>query len=312
MSVTNYQINGKCSRCGQCCGAYLPLSRLEAAKMEYLYKSSRRIRDRVDMLYNEDKIFSDSFNVKDIDNLYMTCPFFDYIDKKCLIYDNRPKVCLLFHCDEEEMIDEIKELNEICYYNSSKSKSSYTTYWFLDKSKFDMAIPLLNLFNSLYSFLESSILEFKESNNKEYSAADIKLRIDNAIDYTYRNSGILRIDGYFGGNYLPNSEIVLVLKFFTKVILGRKEESNDEIFNRLLSEIVDFNYDMYSDDEKKVTLRSTYLSLFIWSMMISRIYVNTSTGDLFSQLIMQTRFFRDIVFNDLVKFGYLLNNMDIV
>lgn len=312
MSVTNYQINGKCSRCGQCCGAYLPLSSLEAAKMKYLYKSSRRIRDRVDMLYNEDKIFSDSFNVKDISNLYMTCPFFDYIDKKCLIYDSRPKVCVLFHCDEEEMIDEIKELNETSYYNSIKSKLSYTTYWFLDKQKFSMAIPLLNLFNSLYSFLESSILEFKESNNKEYNAADIRLRIDNAIDYAYRNSGISQIDGYFGRNHLPNSEMVLVLKFFTKVILGRREESNDEIFNRLLSEIVDFNYDMYSDDKKKVTLHSTYLSLFIWSMMVSRIDLVTSTGDLFSQLIVQTRYFRKIVFNNLVKFGYLLNNMDIV
>lgn len=311
MSVTNYQIDGKCSRCGQCCGAYLPLSRLEAAKMGYLYRSSKQVKDRVDMLYNEDKIFSDSFNIKDISSLYMTCPFFDYIDKKCLIYDNRPKVCLLFHCDEEEMIDEIKELNETSYYNSIKSKLSYTTYWFLDKHKFSVVIPLLNLFNSLYSFLESSILEFKESNNKEYSAADIKLRIDNAIDYTYRSS-ILWIDGYFGRSYLPNSEVVLVLKFFTKVILGRKEESNDEMFNRLLSEIVDFNDNMYSDNEKKVTLRSTYLSLFIWSIIVSRIYVITSTEDLFGQLILQTRYFRDIVFNNLVKFRYLLNNMDMV
>ena len=46
--------------------------------------------------------------------------------------------------------------------------------------------------------------------------------------------------------------------------------------------------------------------------MVSRIDLVTSTGDLFSQLIVQTRYFRKIVFNDLVKFGYLLNNMDIV
>lgn len=312
MSVTNYQVNGKCSRCGQCCGAFLPLSKLEATKMEHLYKSSRQIKDRVDMLYNEDKIFSDSFNIKDINSLYMTCPFFDYIDKKCLIYDNRPKVCVLFHCDEEEMIDEIKELNETCYYNNSKSKLSCTTYRFLDKHKFDTAIHLLNLFNSLYSFLESSILKFKESNNKEYSAAVIRLRIDNAIDYAYRNSSILRVDKYLGGNYLPNHEMIHVLKFFTIAVLGRKEESNEETFNRLLSEIVNFNDNMYSDNEKKVTLRSTYLSLFIWSIIVSRIYVITSTEDLFGQLILQTRYFRDIVFNNLVKFGYLLNNMDMV
>ena len=80
--------NGKCSNCGECCTACLPIS-----KEEYLlikdYISTHHITQEnpVDMAQN---------------NIYFDCPFHDRVNKRCKIYEVRPEVCRNFLCSHSE------------------------------------------------------------------------------------------------------------------------------------------------------------------------------------------------------------------
>ena len=88
-NVTDFTINGKCSQCGQCCSNLLPLSDKEIARIKaYIMKHGIK-EQRHNALMTVD----------------MTCPFRDERNKKCLIYDIRPKICRVFQCNQER--DEI-------------------------------------------------------------------------------------------------------------------------------------------------------------------------------------------------------------
>lgn len=88
-NVTDFTINGKCSQCGQCCSNLLPLSDKEIARIKAYIKKHGIKEQRHNALMTVD----------------MTCPFRDERNKKCLIYDIRPKICRVFQCNQER--DEI-------------------------------------------------------------------------------------------------------------------------------------------------------------------------------------------------------------
>lgn len=84
MNTDNYCIKGKCSRCGQCCSTLIPITNkeLEAIKW-YMKENNLQIQD----------------NFRDGNNIYDTCPLYDRVNKKCIVYPVRPRICRTFKCD---------------------------------------------------------------------------------------------------------------------------------------------------------------------------------------------------------------------
>lgn len=83
MNCTN---NHKCSNCGQCCMPVLPIT------MEEYYTISDYIKtnhvEAVPSLVGND--------------FHIDCPFHDYKNNKCNIYEVRPEVCRNFLCSHTE------------------------------------------------------------------------------------------------------------------------------------------------------------------------------------------------------------------
>lgn len=96
--VTNFCVDGKCSGCGQCCSALLPVSRKEIKDIKR-YVKKKHIKPA---LHN-------ALVVKALD---LTCPFLDESRscEKCLVYPVRPKICRSFQCNQPP--SEIRENKE--------------------------------------------------------------------------------------------------------------------------------------------------------------------------------------------------------
>lgn len=79
--------NGKCSRCGQCCSNFIPLTSSELKELQELTKTDIEVQLKTD----------------DKGRVYMLCPFLimtqDSNETRCSIYDKRPSVCKMFRCD---------------------------------------------------------------------------------------------------------------------------------------------------------------------------------------------------------------------
>ena len=78
--VQDFTCNGECSKCGQCCSAFLPLTRTE-------FKRLRKLAKKQGIYVHEGA---------DVD---CTCPFLDG-NNRCSIYEDRPMICRLFTCHE--------------------------------------------------------------------------------------------------------------------------------------------------------------------------------------------------------------------
>ena len=74
--------NGRCSRCGQCCGNYLPMTEHEVQRIK-TYIKKRNIQPANPYLHSLEK---------DV------CPFRDEENKTCVIYSIRPDICRNFRC----------------------------------------------------------------------------------------------------------------------------------------------------------------------------------------------------------------------
>ena len=70
----------KCKNCGGCCGNLLPLSKSEIAVM---------------------KSKAEELNNKPLNNHYLSCPFLTPLNL-CSIYEVRPDICRVYHCDSKE------------------------------------------------------------------------------------------------------------------------------------------------------------------------------------------------------------------
>ena len=97
--VYNFTKDGKCTSCGNCCTALLPVSKEELKVIERFIK-----RKHIKPVKHEGA---------DVD---LTCPFRNDEDKVCLIYEKRPQICRDFKCDKpQQKIDKTK--NEYTYDN---------------------------------------------------------------------------------------------------------------------------------------------------------------------------------------------------
>lgn len=86
--------NGKCSKCGECCGIILPIDQEDANRIqEYVVKH---------------KIFPQK-HLRIMTNKWQ-CPFYSgNKEKGCSIYEARPKICRIFQCDKTPNIDDLIE-----------------------------------------------------------------------------------------------------------------------------------------------------------------------------------------------------------
>lgn len=112
MDLTN---NGKCSRCGQCCSNFLPLTKDEIVHLRQLAKKEDTIA--------QIKYIPDG-------RVMMLCPFLiannETETTRCSIYNDRPSVCRLYKCNKDRkvsakesmkyrIVDMMKEIVEFDY-----------------------------------------------------------------------------------------------------------------------------------------------------------------------------------------------------
>lgn len=79
-------VDGECSRCGGCCGDFLPLDDIDIKNLKkYIRK------------HNIKPAHKAFINPQHID---MTCPFRDEKNRSCMVYPARPEICQVFQCDQ--------------------------------------------------------------------------------------------------------------------------------------------------------------------------------------------------------------------
>lgn len=84
---TNNTCNGKCSKCGECCGIVLPIDQDDANKIQqYVIKH---------------KIFPQRYLA--IMRNKLQCPYYTGKKEGCSIYEARPKICKYFTCNRKSM-----------------------------------------------------------------------------------------------------------------------------------------------------------------------------------------------------------------
>lgn len=88
--VYDFTDNGKCTSCGACCTALLPVTRKEWRDIKrYIKKHNIKPCDHV-----TGTPFASKPNVD------ITCPFRDNVNRICTIYELRPAICKAFKCDK--------------------------------------------------------------------------------------------------------------------------------------------------------------------------------------------------------------------
>lgn len=91
--IPDFTNNGECSKCGHCCGRFLPLSPDEINKIKK-YIKYRSIKENV------------HFTPLSKQSLDYTCPFRNNNKKICTIYEVRPEICKVFICNSKKRIKE--------------------------------------------------------------------------------------------------------------------------------------------------------------------------------------------------------------
>lgn len=96
--IYNFTKDGKCSECGQCCSALLPLSQQELRTIKKYVKKHGLKPHNHDVLSTA--------------QLDLTCPFLNNNKgKRCDIYEVRPKICRVFVCNQPP--SKVKENKEM-------------------------------------------------------------------------------------------------------------------------------------------------------------------------------------------------------
>lgn len=81
-----YSCNGICSKCGNCCTNFLPVTKKEVSKIKKYVKENN--------IQPENRKLGNS--------IIMQCPFLNQTTKECNIYEARPFVCRNFLCSHKD------------------------------------------------------------------------------------------------------------------------------------------------------------------------------------------------------------------
>lgn len=107
IEVTDRTINNECSKCGQCCGMFIPVTNKEVKEIKRYVKSNKI--ERVD-----DRITIKGFEAR--------CCFLDLEEHKCRIYPVRPFVCRDFMCNHKDWKERRDKYDARGTYNSYKNR----------------------------------------------------------------------------------------------------------------------------------------------------------------------------------------------
>lgn len=104
-NITNNTCNHQCSKCGSCCGLFIPFTEKELSIIKE-YVKTNNIQP-----YNRNKE----------NGFYAQCCFYDMDNKKCLIYKVRPYACRDFKCDHKDWKKKRDGYEKRAKYNSTLS-----------------------------------------------------------------------------------------------------------------------------------------------------------------------------------------------
>lgn len=90
--ITDNSICGNCSKCGECCTPFLPVTQKEIDVIQK-YVIENKIRPQKQMLVMQNRL---------------SCPYYD--GKKCLVYEVRPLICKEFYCYKKLSIETAKKI----------------------------------------------------------------------------------------------------------------------------------------------------------------------------------------------------------
>lgn len=94
VEIVDNSVCGNCSKCGECCTNFLPVSQKEVEKIQK-YVIEHKIRPQKQMLVMQNRL---------------SCPYYD--GKKCLVYEVRPLICKEFYCYKKISIETAKEMTK--------------------------------------------------------------------------------------------------------------------------------------------------------------------------------------------------------
>lgn len=87
VKITDNSCCGHCSKCGECCTDFLPVTQKEIEIIqEYVIENKIRPQKQILVMQNR-----------------LTCPYYD--GKKCLIYEARPLICREFYCYKKPTVE---------------------------------------------------------------------------------------------------------------------------------------------------------------------------------------------------------------
>ena len=153
-NVKDFSKCGECSRCGSCCGPILPLTKEEADRMICIYKNNKDIKELVD---------KNCTIIKD-KQVRMTCPFLDYDNHRCSIYEDRPRICREWFCHtySKDLVESIEKEAYYNRYDKGKYSDVMTTYLLLGKGLFHN----IRMLDFSKDYIEKSINESKKMYSK--------------------------------------------------------------------------------------------------------------------------------------------------
>lgn len=93
----DFTCNGKCSKCGECCGIVLPIDQDDANKIQN-YVIENRIFPQRQILIMKCKL---------------QCPYYTgNREKGCSIYEARPKICRFYQCNKTPGLKDMIEMKD--------------------------------------------------------------------------------------------------------------------------------------------------------------------------------------------------------
>ena len=132
-NIYDNTINNQCSRCGECCGLFIPFTQKELATIKrYVKEHNIKPTFRLDLETN-------TFEAH--------CCFYDKENKKCNIYEARPFACRDFICSRKNWKQKRDLYEKRAKYNSTLSKK--TLMGTFDDLVFDDYYPILRYLISL-------------------------------------------------------------------------------------------------------------------------------------------------------------------
>ena len=113
-TITDCTCKGECSRCGNCCGLFIPFNDEDITRIkEYVKEHNIKPQDRLNKL-------TGSFDAR--------CCFYDTKNKVCTIYPVRPFVCKDFICSRENWKQKRDEYERRAKYNSTLNEMIMATF----------------------------------------------------------------------------------------------------------------------------------------------------------------------------------------